>query len=107
MRTGGGKFGRFFVVPRLIGDARLLVFMMKDWWSGEYRKVPYLTIGVMLFALFYVLNPFDLIPDTLIGPGQVDDAVILGLCLYLAERDLRPYGEWRLDRKGRNRPENP
>lgn len=50
MRTGGGKFGRFFVVPRLIGDAGLLVSMMKDWWSGEYRKVPYLTIGVMLFA---------------------------------------------------------
>ena len=39
------------------------------------------------------------VPDYIIGIGQIDDAVILGLSLYFLEKDLRKYKEWK-DRNG-------
>ena len=33
-------------------------------------------------GLLYVVSPFDLIPDTLIGPGWLDDLAVLGLLGY-------------------------
>jgi uncharacterized membrane protein YkvA (DUF1232 family) len=45
--------------------------------------------------LAYIISPIDLIPDYIIGLGQIDDAVILGLSLYFLEKDLRKYKEWK------------
>jgi uncharacterized membrane protein YkvA (DUF1232 family) len=45
--------------------------------------------------LVYIISPIDLIPDYIIGFGQIDDAVILGFALYFLEKDLRKYKEWK------------
>ena len=42
-------------------------------------------------------NPFDLIPDYILGIGQIDDVLILILCLYLIEKDLHKYQEWKMN----------
>ena len=55
----------------------------------------YGTIAAAAFALLYVLNPFDLMPDVLPFIGAVDDAAVLGACLMLLERDLRQYRIWK------------
>ena len=39
-------------------------------------------------------SPIDLIPDYIIGIGQIDDAAVVGFCLYLLRKDLRKYKEW-------------
>ena len=39
----------------------------------------------------YIISPIDLIPDYIIGLGQIDDAAILGLSLYFMEKDLKKY----------------
>ena len=36
-------------------------------------------IILIVLALIYALNPFDLLPDAMIGLGWLDDIVILGL----------------------------
>jgi uncharacterized membrane protein YkvA (DUF1232 family) len=42
-------------------------------------RVPLWTKGIPLFALAYILSPIDIIPDILIGLGQLDDlGIILG-----------------------------
>ena len=48
-----------------------------------------------MITLAYIISPIDLIPDYIIGIGQIDDAVILGLGLYFLEKDLRKYKEWK------------
>ena len=38
-----------------------------------------LKIILIVLALIYALNPFDILPDAMIGLGWLDDIVILGL----------------------------
>ena len=80
---------------RLFQDLRLLIPLIKDYWKGTYRDVSVKSIVIFVVALAYIISPIDLIPDYIIGFGQIDDAVILGLSLYFLEKDLRKYKEWK------------
>ena len=84
---------------RLFQDFKLLIPLIKDYWKGNYRDVSVKSIIIFLVALAYIISPIDLIPDYIIGLGQIDDAVILGLSLYFLEKDLLKYKEWK-DRNG-------
>jgi uncharacterized membrane protein YkvA (DUF1232 family) len=68
---------------------------MRDLLSGRYRKIPYRSLLIILFAIIYIINPFDILPDFVLGIGQIDDALILIFCVYLIEKDLSVYREWR------------
>ncbi len=91
------KFGAEGPLARFIEDARLLTAVVKDYWAGTYRQIPYGSIGAIVFTLAYVLNPLDLIPDVIPVLGQVDDAMVFGACLLLVEHDLHNYKKWKLD----------
>lgn len=82
-------------LKRFIEDGKVLSALIKDWRAGKYRQALYGTIAAAAFALLYVLNPFDIIPDVLPFIGAVDDAAVLGACLMLVERDLRQYRGWK------------
>ncbi len=87
------------MLARLFQDLRLLIPLIKDYWKGTYRGISFKSIVIFVAALAYIISPIDLIPDYIIGLGQIDDAVILGLSLYFLEKDLRKYKEWK-DRNG-------
>lgn len=89
------KFSARGPLKRFIVDARLLTSLVKDWRTGKYRQVLYGTIAAVVFALLYVFNPFDLVPDVLPFIGVVDDATVIGACLMLIERDLNKYRGWK------------
>lgn len=82
-------------LKRFIEDGKVLSALIKDWRAGRYRQALYGTIAAAAFALLYVLNPFDIVPDVLPFIGAVDDAAVLGACLMLVERDLRQYRGWK------------
>ena len=86
---------RFGFLMRLFQDLKLLIPLIKDYWKGTYRDVSVKSIVIFVVALAYIISPIDLIPDYIIGLGQIDDAVILGLSLYFLEKDLRKYKEWK------------
>ena len=88
-----GPLGRF------LEDVKDFFSLLKDFFSGEYRDVPWFTIAAITAALLYVLNPLDLIPDFIPIIGQVDDALVISICLYLVEEDLVKYKEWRRQRE--------
>jgi uncharacterized membrane protein YkvA (DUF1232 family) len=90
---------RLGFLARLFQDLKLLIPLIKDYWKGTYRDVSVKSIVIFVVALAYIISPIDLIPDYIIGLGQIDDAVILGLSLYFLEKDLRKYKEWK-DRNG-------
>ena len=77
----------------LIEDLKLFVSLTKDYRSGAYKKFPLLSVAGIVFTLAYIISPIDLIPDYIIGIGQIDDAAVVGFCLYLLRKDLRKYKE--------------
>ncbi len=48
-------------------DIKLMFSLIRDYWNGRYRAVPWKTIAAVAGALLYVLNPLDLIPDLILG----------------------------------------
>ncbi len=36
-----------------------------------------------IIAILYIINPYDLVPDVLVGAGWLDDVLLLGLFLWL------------------------
>lgn len=84
---------------RWMEQGKLMLEMVKDYWAGRYREVPYWVISACALALLYVLNPADVIPDILIGVGYLDDATVVAFCLKLIERELQRYKEWKEAKK--------
>ncbi len=64
----------------ILGQVRLAWRLWRD------RRVPVWTKLVPLLGLAYVVVPFDLLPDPMLGLGQVDDlgVIILALKLFLS-----------------------
>ena len=89
------KFSAKGPLARFIEDGKLLIAIVKDYWSGVYRQVPYGVIASSVFTLIYVLNPFDMVPDVLPLIGQLDDVAVMGACLILIEQDLHKYKDWK------------
>lgn len=83
----------------ILEHGRLLLSMIKDYFTGAYREVPYWAIGAGALALVYVLSPIDAIPDIIPGLGFVDDAAVLAFCLKLLESELNRYKEWKATRE--------
>ena len=69
--------------------------MVGDYYRGAYRTVVYGAIAAVVFALLYVLNPFDIVPDVVPLLGFVDDAAVIGVCLSMIERQLFEYKRWK------------
>jgi uncharacterized membrane protein YkvA (DUF1232 family) len=98
------KFFRVGLWYRLIGDFKLLFSLIKDYWKGDYRDVSLWSILIFFLAVFYILCPIDIITDVIPIAGQIDDAVVLLLCLYFLEKDLYKYREWKAVRSKQGRP---
>lgn len=79
-------------------DVGQLLAMLKDYSKGTYREVPRSTALAAAFALLYVLNPFDLMPDFIPGIGYLDDISMLALVIGSIRRDVAHYARWRRSR---------
>jgi len=86
---------RLGFLARLFQNLKLLLPLIRDYWKGTYRDVSIKSILIFLAGLAYIISPIDLIPDYIIGLGQIDDVAILGTTLYFLEKDLIKYKEWK------------
>lgn len=84
-------------LERYAKDLLLLMSLVKDYYQGNYRNIPYKTISAAVVGLLYVLNPIDIIPDFIPFIGHIDDALVLKFCLKLMEKDLSKYKKWKND----------
>jgi uncharacterized membrane protein YkvA (DUF1232 family) len=82
-------------LKRFSSDIHLMFSMLRDYWQGNYRAVPWKSVAAIAGALVYVLNPLDVIPDLILGFGFIDDAGVVALCLTMVESDLLRYAAWK------------
>jgi|GEM_PF-229031 len=80
-----------------LDNAKLLLDIVSDYYTGKYRQIPYFSIAAIVFTLLYVLSPIDLIPDFIPVIGLLDDATVVSICLYLVLKDLREYEVWKIN----------
>ena len=75
----------------------LLFSMLEDSYNGKY-PVPKKTVIVGIFALLYLINPIDIIPDFIPLMGFADDLAALAFAASLIKDDLNKYRIWRNER---------
>lgn len=86
--------GKLPKLKHFFEQGKTMLSMVRDYWKGSYREVPYWAISAVSLALLYVLNPADVVPDVLLGVGYLDDATVVAFCLKLVQRELERYEEW-------------
>ena len=60
---------------------------IESWAKLLFRKeTPFRAKAIILFAILYLLSPFDLIPDWITGLGLLDDLTIVSLLVAWAVR---------------------
>lgn len=76
--------------------AKSMFGLIRDYWAGNYPRVPWKIIAAIVGALLYVLMPLDLIPDFIPIAGYLDDAGVIAACLTLVSDNLVDYEKWKL-----------
>ena len=82
-------------IRRVIEKVKVLVEMLGVYVKGEYKKIPKKTLVLLVAALIYLVNPFDLIPDFLIGIGYVDDAGVIAFVFQSVYEDIQKFERWK------------
>lgn len=82
-------------LSKFFNDLTVLGSLIKDYWKGNYRNIPYKAITVIAFTLLYVLNVADIVPDIIPGFGLLDDATVIAFCLKVVGDELEKYKQWK------------
>lgn len=90
-KATGDPGGKFAAVK---DGLHALIRLVKAWVTGRYRRVPWPTMAMAIASLIYFVNPFDLIPDFIIGTGLLDDATVLAMVLNSLRVDLDKFKRW-------------
>ncbi len=85
-RSLGEQFGTFTLTWGLL----------QDYWSGEYRSVPWKLLASIGFAVTYLVSPLDVIPDFLPLLGFTDDAAVFAMLISAFQSELDDYKEWKI-----------
>ncbi|MCM4159830.1 DUF1232 domain-containing protein [Antarcticibacterium flavum] len=91
-------FAKFLNVTNLkeyTDDFIDLFSLLRDWYQGRYKDVPWLVISSIGGALLYVLSPIDLIPDFIPVIGYLDDAAVIAALVKYVRVDLADYRNWK------------
>jgi uncharacterized membrane protein YkvA (DUF1232 family) len=68
--------------------------LIRAYYRREYRNVPTQSLVMIVGAIIYILNPFDLIPDWIVGLGFADDAVVLAFAVRRTRETLDDFMTW-------------
>ncbi|MEZ0329537.1 MAG: YkvA family protein [Dissulfuribacterales bacterium] len=73
---------------------QLLIALIKDYYSGNYRQISWVSVAISVAALLYILDPIDIFPDFLPIIGQIDDLAVVGLAVRFIKEELDRYEMW-------------
>jgi uncharacterized membrane protein YkvA (DUF1232 family) len=76
--------------------------LIRAYYRREYRNVPMQSLIMIVGAIIYILNPFDLIPDWIAGLGFADDAVVLAYAVRRTRETLDDFMNWETNSRERS-----
>ena len=78
-----------------IESFRLTWNLLQDYWSGDYKNIPWKLAASVGFAVTYLVSPLDIIPDFLPLLGFTDDAAVFALVISAFQSELDTYKDWK------------
>ena len=75
-------------------DIKTSFALLKDWYMGNYTKIPFRIVASIAGAMLYLVSPLDVVPDWVPFGGLLDDALVLAAIFALSRRDLDEYATW-------------
>lgn len=75
-------------------DIKTSFALLKDWYMGNYKKIPFRMVASIAGAMLYLVSPIDVVPDWVPFGGLLDDALVLAAIFALSRKDLDDYLEW-------------
>lgn len=82
------------VLSSVADDVKTMFSLAKDYSCGYYRDIRWERLSIIIFALLYLLMPFDLIPDFIPVIGFVDDIAVISVSLKMVSDELKEYKKW-------------
>ena len=78
-----------------VGDElKALLRLIRAYARGDYRKVSWQTMAVVVGVVLYIVSPIDVIPDFLLGGGLLDDAGVLALAYSKVHKEIEEFLAW-------------
>ena len=75
-------------------DIKTSFALLKDWYMGNYTKIPFRMVASIAGAMLYLVSPLDVVPDWVPFGGLLDDALVLAAIFALSRSDLDEYTKW-------------
>ena len=75
-------------------DIKTSFALLKDWYMGNYTKIPFRMVASIAGAMLYLISPLDVVPDWVPFGGLLDDALVLAAIFALSRSDLDAYTIW-------------
>ena len=75
-------------------DIKTSFALLKDWYVGNYTKIPFRMVASIAGAMLYLVSPLDVVPDWVPFGGLLDDALVLAAVFTISRRDLDEYLAW-------------
>lgn len=79
---------------KLVDYVRLVIRMISNSVSGNYKSLPWQTLVMLVAGLIYFLTPIDALPDFIPMAGFLDDATVLLWLGKSFQDDLTKYKAW-------------
>jgi uncharacterized membrane protein YkvA (DUF1232 family) len=80
---------------QVANQTKLMMELVDDFRSGEYRKIPWRSLALVVGAILYVGSPADVLPDLLVGLGLLDDLAVAAFVARVVRNDLQAYCEFK------------
>ena len=71
-----------------------MIRLIRAYHKGEYRDISSENLHLIVAALIYFVSPFDLIPDSVLIFGHLDDALVVRLAVNSVGLDLDTFMAW-------------
>jgi uncharacterized membrane protein YkvA (DUF1232 family) len=78
----------------LWSSLQAMLRLIRAYYRGEYRDVKIANLVLIIAAIIYVLDPWDLIPDWIPGLGFIDDATVLAFAVQKTRETLNNFTDW-------------
>ncbi len=74
-----------------VKDIEVYISLVKDYLQGKYKDIHIKNILLIMIGFVYLVMPFDLVPDVILGLGFLDDVTILGFIFKAINSEIKMY----------------